>query len=882
VVRSLAVLLLVVAAAFPDVLFFGRTLSAASYVPGVLPSGPVAAAEPPLPPPVRDLEGAAWVDEPAPYLVQASLAAGRLPLWSAASGLGAPLLGNPNSGALAPLQWVVNLWPSPAVQDLAWITRVLVLGAATWLLAVTLGAGPIGSLVAAAAIMLSGQTLDWIDHHPLNTDAFVPLALAAALGLPGTGRRGVALLALAVAAGLLGLKPQSALVAVCFGLLWLAASGRDTRVARSAASAAPARRLVAWVSGVGLGALLAGIALVPFVETFEHASGLVRAGRTTQSEWVLPRGAWPSLVGAWATAVVPAAVGGDPAGASRPGLPHAGAGVLALAACGAWSARRRRLVWALVLTVALYLARVHGLLPIPLAGVPLLGSVSLVKYCFPLYLALALLAGLGAEAIGRGRRARGWIVAALVVGELLWAARRERPLRVPLYEPAPYVSALRGLRDLRPGRISGPIDLAPPLISGALGFRDLRAIDVLTPGATWETVGGLIAPSQGVTWILADPEPLLAATSPGASLVDLRYVLARGPLQASRLESATRSLVSARRLIRLFSALDGFATRTPELSGGLRDIAGDRRFHWSCVTPCRFRFDMSALPDQFAIGVSAEGAASLSVAVVARDARGARRALHAVVDVPEEPLAWRDLWIARPEDAPDEAGGVPGTIEIEIASPAPRRVLLGGVGPSPGATAEREAIGRELAYRRAALGRLVLRWADSTAHVYENGEAFGAAYFATRVVAVDRSRDLEACVLAHGGERVACVPEGAQPDLAAGETRGGDALVICDADARMAVATDTTDTGLLVFARLFYPGWQARIDGVVAPIVRVNGALIGLAVPPGSHWVELQYRPTSFALGAVMSAVGLIVVVALVAVPSRPRRGAFEGVPGRR
>ncbi|MFM8410095.1 MAG: hypothetical protein ACKOCT_07440, partial [Alphaproteobacteria bacterium] len=197
--QAVALLALALAVAFPDVLFGGKTLSAAAWVPGVLPGGPVGSRLPPGAIAPRDPEGAAWVDEPAPYLVHDALASGTAPLWNDREGLGLPLLGNPNTAALAPLQWPVEILPTPWVQDLAWLARVLVLGAFGWLLARRIGCGALGAIVAGCAIMLSGQAVEWIAHHPLHTDAFVPLALAAAIGLPTSGRRGVALLAAAVA-----------------------------------------------------------------------------------------------------------------------------------------------------------------------------------------------------------------------------------------------------------------------------------------------------------------------------------------------------------------------------------------------------------------------------------------------------------------------------------------------------------------------------------------------------------------------------------------------------------------------------------------------------------------------------------------------------------
>ena len=900
---AIALLVLTAIAAFPDVLFGGRTLSAASYVPGVLPSGPVGAGDPPRPPPVRDVEGAAWVDEPSPYLVHRALADGGLALWTEASGLGAPLLGNPNSGALAPLQWPVNAWPSPVVQDLAWIGRVVLLGVFTWLLARAIGCGPAGAFAAGAAVMLSGQTLEWIDHHPLNTDVFVPLVLFAALALPAAGTRGIALLAAAIAAGCLGVKPQSAVVAAGFGAVWLAAAVRD-RTADARARGAPdaatrahsGQAAQAWIAGGLLGAAAAAIALLSFADAFGDASGLVRAGRTAQSEWAVPPSRWPSLVGPWALALV--APAGDVAAAhGGGGLPHAGAVVLVAAAVGLWRARRRRLAWALAATIALELAKVHGLLPLRLSGVPLLGSVNYVKYSFPLYLALALLAGLGASPARASRaltetalrrRRWAWLVGAAVVAELLWLAPRRRPERVPPYAPAPWVDALRDLVAARPGRIAGPVEIAPPLVSGALGFRDLRAIDVLTPRATWEFVSSLVAPSQGLTWILADPDPLLAATGPGAPLADLRWVLAREPLRAEELPAAVRALVSGRRTTRLFAHLERFSFATADLGGGIADLAGDRRFHWTCETPCRMRFDVADLPERFAAGLSAARAARLRARLAMRDASGDRGEVAATVDVADPPAGWADLCVERRDAGAARAAGErsPGTIELEIASDGPaERVFVGGVGPGPGEAAEARDLERELAARRAALARLELRWADSVAYVYESPLALGAAYFAEEVVRVPDAGALDDCVVDRAGRAVACIAEADVPSDAWPATSSGTATVLADRDETASVATASEGGGVVVFARLFHPGWRAAVDGAPAPTARVDGALLAVAVPAGPHRVEIAFRPRSFFAGAGISLAALAAIV-LLALPPRTRdafgRAAFEAAAGRR
>ncbi|MDB4967083.1 MAG: hypothetical protein JWN44_2772 [Myxococcales bacterium] len=49
--------------------------------------------------------------------------------------------------------------------------------------------------------------------------------------------------------------------------------------------------------------------------------------------------------------------------------------------------------------------------------------------------------------------------------------------------------------------------------------------------------------------------------------------------------------------------------------------------------------------------------------------------------------------------------------------------------------------------------------------------------------------------------------------------------------------------GVLRVAEVWHPGWHATVDGVARPIERVDGALLGVAVPPGARRVELRFSP---------------------------------------
>jgi len=74
---------------------------------------------------------------------------------------------------------------------------------------------------------------------------------------------------------------------------------------------------------------------------------------------------------------------------------------------------------------------------------------------------------------------------------------------------------------------------------------------------------------------------------------------------------------------------------------------------------------------------------------------------------------------------------------------------------------------------------------------------------------------------------------------------------------------------LLVMSEIFYPGWRARVDGQVVPLMRADDVISAICLPAGEHHITLRYEPTSFKLGCV--ATGLCVLAAL-ALPLIGRR----------
>jgi len=104
---------------------------------------------------------------------------------------------------------------------------------------------------------------------------------------------------------------------------------------------------------------------------------------------------------------------------------------------------------------------------------------------------------------------------------------------------------------------------------------------------------------------------------------------------------------------------------------------------------------------------------------------------------------------------------------------------------------------------------------------------------------------------------------------AAGEKDGDDpkaqkAEILERRPARMLVETASRKPSVLVLSEIAYPGWRVTIDGFGSELLRVNYNLRGVAVPEGSHRIELTYSPVSLKVGAVVSittALGLLLIV---------------------
>ena len=88
------------------------------------------------------------------------------------------------------------------------------------------------------------------------------------------------------------------------------------------------------------------------------------------------------------------------------------------------------------------------------------------------------------------------------------------------------------------------------------------------------------------------------------------------------------------------------------------------------------------------------------------------------------------------------------------------------------------------------------------------------------------------------------------------------------------VRVNSSAAGYLVIADLWYPGWQAFVDGKQSRIWRANYLFRAVAVPAGEHEVSIVYRPKTLYGGAVISGMALIGLIALTAIWLRKKKSA--------
>ncbi|MFL5780296.1 MAG: hypothetical protein ACJ760_03195 [Thermoleophilaceae bacterium] len=413
---------------------------------------------------------------------------GHLPLWNPYSYGGNPLFGDMQTALAYPPTWLTFLLPVDDAWTWMSMLKLLVAGLGTYFLARRFRAGLGGGLVAGAAYMLSASMIYWVQASISNVYSLLPWLLLASDRLyrrPGAPR--VAALALVAGLVLLGGHPESAVLsisaaAVYVGVVALLDRGRARRERAVAAGQ--------WVASTALGACLAAVAVLPFLEAFQGSLTESIHGQNAQH---LP--AWAGLV--WAMPGIfgdgrPAVYGFD---TFTPIAAYAGVVTLLFAGIAAVRLRRHPATVGLIAVGVIALMLAFWIPPVSwIADVlPVYSKSNLFgRLNFVIALVLAVGAGVGVASLVRRPLMRRGVVVALgtLLGAVglyvlidhftgtLWAPHM---VEVDAFVRLLVFVALGGVCLVVLGRVRHPLVLAIPLAVVVADLAWFHGYNVVAP-----------------------------------------------------------------------------------------------------------------------------------------------------------------------------------------------------------------------------------------------------------------------------------------------------------------------------------------------------------------------------------------------------------------
>jgi hypothetical protein len=127
----------------------------------------------------------------------------------------------------------------------------------------------------------------------------------------------------------------------------------------------------------------------------------------------------------------------------------------------------------------------------------------------------------------------------------------------------------------------------------------------------------------------------------------------------------------------------------------------------------------------------------------------------------------------------------------------------------------------------------------------------------------------------HDLRRTALVEE-APPELAAPPDAARERVTFeAYAPGSVRLRVEAGAPAMVVLADTYYPAWRAYVDGEPAKVYATDGAFRGVAVPAGTHTVELRYEDRRLVIGTAVSAGTALVLLGAIGVAfARNRRAS--------
>jgi uncharacterized membrane protein YfhO len=148
----------------------------------------------------------------------------------------------------------------------------------------------------------------------------------------------------------------------------------------------------------------------------------------------------------------------------------------------------------------------------------------------------------------------------------------------------------------------------------------------------------------------------------------------------------------------------------------------------------------------------------------------------------------------------------------------------------------------------------------------QNPYAYGNAWMADEVKYVDNANQ-ELDALGQNDLRHVAVAD-KQFQTLLGEAVPQDSTSVVEltdyAPNELKYTVNSQQGGVLVFSEIYYPGWEATVDGQPVEIGRVDYVLRAIRVAPGQHQVVLSFFPKTIDTTETLAYIALAVLALLV------------------
>lgn len=149
---------------------------------------------------------------------------------------------------------------------------------------------------------------------------------------------------------------------------------------------------------------------------------------------------------------------------------------------------------------------------------------------------------------------------------------------------------------------------------------------------------------------------------------------------------------------------------------------------------------------------------------------------------------------------------------------------------------------------------------DSEVQIVERPSAYPRAWLTHEVIQMDQAHAQAALGSRTYNLRQTALVESQPPAIAEPPANGRETVTFeRDQPHLVQLRVQAASASLLVLSDLYYPAWQATVDGHPTKIYATDEALRGVAVPAGTHTVAFRYHDPWLNTGIAVSAAGTVI-----------------------